>query len=1017
MNRWFTVLYTFLLIPAIIFAGTTGKLKGKITDPSNGEPLIGANVIVIGTSFGAATDINGEYFISNLNAGTYDVRASFIGYQTITQIGVRVNADLTTELNFQLPAEGISVGEVVVVSQRPLINKSNTNANRITTGDDIDALPVRGYDNILALTAGVVLQDKTIFIRGGRQDEVGFYLEGTNITDPVVGGRKVTLVQDALEEVQVQAGGYTAEFGGANAGIIRQQIKSGTPDFKASFEYVTDNFLRPDNMFSGFEYDGKKTLGTYNWGYNEMIGSISGPILGNTIKFFGLFDYNFIRDRNPQPFPGINIGLIGDPSTKDTINLTYPAGAVFKNSDENYTGTGSLTFDFNPFIFRVVGTYTRNNSFNPFSTSRVAGNIANFLNTDRIEKVEEIDGAISLKGTYLVNPTTYIELSGGYSFNTRDNFDPILEDNFLAYGDSAANADAGVVWNRRPQGQTGSLPFTRQPRFNIFGISFNAPGDVVAGYGKFNRNSWNVNAALSTVLAKVHTLKVGGELQSYIIRNFSYGNEAVFALPGLLSNPAEGQTPEDIFINRGVNNYGYDVFGNIDNSDDLVNQAHKPLFAAFYLQDKIEYKDLIINAGLRFDYIDIDNRQLFDPSRPELTFDKSTGRVWQDASGNYVSPQGNPSLVEVPTFSSVSPRLGLSFPVTDQTVFHAQFGKFVQQSRLRDAYQGLYATSSNLGGGFFLPAPVGFNIRPTRTTQYEVGFTQQVGDFASFDITGFYKDIQDQVVYSRQGTAPGSAYGAYFQLTNGDFATTKGIELSFNMRRTQRFLVNASASFQDAQGTGSFPNSNRGIVGAPLDPLLTPNGFTPQYITPLEFNNSIRGNLSLDYRFGINDGGPILQQLGLSALLTFSSGHPYTKGIGGADLEADARDRQPVASLNSFTTPSTFQLDLRVDKTITIADKLNINIYLFVINLLDTENIQNVFLRTGTTDDDGFISDPKLGGTLVAANGPRYEELYRAINIDYYEQYLSATSGAAFTTTPFFFGPPRQIRLGIKLEY
>ena len=78
-------------------------------------------------------------------------------------------------------------------------------------------------------------------MRGGRQDEVGFYLEGTNITDPMYGGQAVHVVQDALEEIQVQAGGYTAEFGGANAGIIREQIKSGTPNLKASLEYVTDN--------------------------------------------------------------------------------------------------------------------------------------------------------------------------------------------------------------------------------------------------------------------------------------------------------------------------------------------------------------------------------------------------------------------------------------------------------------------------------------------------------------------------------------------------------------------------------------------------------------------------------------------------------------------------------------------------------------------------------------------------------------------------------------------------------
>ena len=225
MNRLITVLFFFLMIPGIALAGTTGKLKGKVTDQQTGEALIGANVIIVGSSFGAATDINGEYTILNLLAGTYEVKFSYIGYSSATVTNIRINSDLTTELNMDLAPEGIQVGEVLVTAEKVLVNKYNTNANRITTSEDIDALPIRGVQNIVGLTAGVVVQDNTVFIRGGRQDEVGFYLEGTSVTDPMVGGNRVTLSSDALEELSVQSGGYTAEFGGANSGIIRQQIK------------------------------------------------------------------------------------------------------------------------------------------------------------------------------------------------------------------------------------------------------------------------------------------------------------------------------------------------------------------------------------------------------------------------------------------------------------------------------------------------------------------------------------------------------------------------------------------------------------------------------------------------------------------------------------------------------------------------------------------------------------------------------------------------------------------------
>ena len=232
----------------------------------------------------------------------------------------------------------------------------------------------------------------------------------------------------------------------------------------------------------------------------------------------------------------------------------------------------------------------------------------------------------------------------------------------------------------------------------------------------------------------------------------------------------------------------------------------KPLFAGAYVEDKITYKDLILNVGLRYDYFDADNLTLKDPTRPETAIEFQT---------NKIDPKG---LTKTNPFSAVSPRIGFSFPVTDPTVFHAQYGKFVQQIKTkRYVSRYLWYLVLNLRGGFFIQNPVGLDVRPTRTTQYEIGFTQQISNFASFDITGYYKDIQDQVEFDLQNTASGSPYQSYNILTNGDFATTKGVEVSFNMRRVENIMVNASISFQNAQGTGSNPNSKAGIVGAPLD--------------------------------------------------------------------------------------------------------------------------------------------------------------------------------------------------------
>lgn len=982
MKKIFTVLLCSLLFPLMISAATTGKIKGKVVDRDSGEPLVGANVIVLGTTFGAAADINGEFVITNLEAGTYEVKASFVSYRSITVSNVRVFSDLTTDLDFNLPSEDVSLSEIAIVAQKPLVNKSNTNAVRVTTGDDIEALPVRGMNNIIGLTAGVVLKDNTIFIRGGRLDEVGFYLEGVSVRNPFTGGNAVRVVQDAVEEVQVQAGGYTAEYGGANAGIVRQQLRTGAKDFQASLEYITDNITlqSKDNAFSG-----EKRLGTYWFGYNEFTGTLSGPVFNERFRLFGIFNYNYQRDANPQPYPGINLGMYTDPVSGDSLNIYYPAGPVKGNAQQDFTYSGTLTMDLKPIQLRFAGTYTTQSAQLAFSTHRNAGNIANMLNTARIQENNQTNGSASVRMTHVLSDKMYYEITAGYFRQTINNWDPILKDNFFAYGDSLANAQAGF--------NTFASRWTRPERINIYDFSFNGYGDVLAGYQKSRRENVSLNASLSWLPDKEHSIKIGGEYQRYTIRNYSWNNERAFSLASLVNNPGD-RTIEEVIIGQGPNNYGYDVFGNETNESGLFG-AKNPVFAAWYMQDKIDLDDLILNIGLRYDYIDTDNYQFTDPAMPDMAIDFNTGEI---------KPEG---LSKVPSFSALSPRIGISFPVTEQTVFHAQYGKFVQQTRLADIYQGLYATANQMRGGLFIGAPVGFNLRPTRTTQYEIGFTQQIGDFASFDITGYYKDIKDQVIYDQQIVAKTSQFKSYYVYRNGDFATTKGLELSFNMRRTKNIAINASLSLQDAQGTGSFPNSNRGIVGSPLDGVTI---FRPQYVSPLEFNNSLRGNINLDYHFGQDES--FLSELGASLLVQFSSGHPFTRGKGGADLEGDARDRQPLEALNSSITPSIFQTDLRIDKTFRLFDKVKLNVYLFVINLFDTKNVTNVFLRTGSPTDDGYISDPDLSGQLISL--PGYVDLYRAIDIDYYERYQNAPF---LQTVPFFYGPPRQIRVGIKLEY
>jgi len=1001
-RKIFYIFSLFVLLPAMLVWGAGGRIKGKVTDKSTGEPLVAANVIIVGTSFGAATDANGEFIILNLQPGVYTVKASYLGYHSLTIKNVRVSEGLTTDLNFQLTPQNISVQTVTVTAKRELIKKDATTAIRDVSSEDIKNLPVRGVQTILTLQPGVIQYNDGIHLRGSRRTDVGYYLEGISISDPETGLRNVTISNDAVEELQVEAGGYTAEYGGSNAGIIRTQLKTGGNQLHSSLEFITDNISFQSK--SDF-LNQTKRLGTYWYGNNETSFSLSGPLFNNKVKFFYNLDYKYDRSRAKKGYPGIDIGPVKtdyntNPIYNDSINLVYPQGVRKNQQQQYYTHSATLSFDLNPIKLRLAGTYTSGWS------QLGASGITQFLR-NRYGLNEFSNGTFTVKLTHVLSKVAYYQAIAGFYFAQSDVGDQYLKDNYWAYGDSVANAKAGAVWHRLPRemdqwtqkGVTAEERRYYQPTsLDIYGFRFAQPNSIPVNHSKSERIGYSGRLDFTYNPNKHNYLKLGGEFKYYVSRFWGVGSQSGFAKELYQAEQEfktnNGKDPSakdilqmkrDILIRHGVDNYGYDVYGN--KSDNGFDAPHKPLDVGAYIQDRLEYNDIILNVGLRYDYFDMDNLMFKDPTKPELAL----GTVWTD--GNLIEK----GFVKVPTYSYVSPRLSVSFPVTDRTVFYAGYGKYVQKPPLQEAYLGYHALAYQLGQSFFFANPSGANLQPIRKTHYEVGFRQQITDFLAFDITGYYDDIKGQIFFDIQDTDPNSPYHSYNIKANGDFSTTKGLELQLNMRRFHRIMGQASITFQDAEGTGSFPNSNAGIVGAPVEGQV----FRPQYVSPLTYNKPFYGTVFLDYRFGPNDGPSLLHEFGVSVLATFSSGHPFTRGIGGANIESDARFRTAIEPLNSSLTPSTFNVDLKIDKTFRIMDKLGLNVYVRVLNLFDIRNVENVYIRTGAADDDGYISDPALGGRLVETYGEIYKKLYKSIGLDY--------NG--------FYSDARQILFGIRFEY
>jgi hypothetical protein len=223
-----------------------------------------------------------------------------------------------------------------------------------------------------------------------------------------------------------------------------------------------------------------------------------------------------------------------------------------------------------------------------------------------------------------------------------------------------------------------------------------------------------------------------------------------------------------------------------------------------------------------------------------------------------------------------------------------------------------------------------------------------------------------------------------------------GIELSLLLRRTHRVAAQANYAFQSARGTGSSPLSNLGAWYSTAVPLI------PLYATPLDFNQAQRGSILLDYRFAKDDGGDILEQCGLNLLMTFNSGHSFTiltEPVRGPS-PSDPRYNIPAEPIGASTTPWFFQLDGRIDKMISLSP-VGLDIYIYAINILGSDNAVDVFPRSGDPSTDGWFQTSG-GQADVAANGPQYAAFYKAVN-------NGKNSGN--------WGPPRQIRFGVRLEY
>ncbi len=242
--RTFCLLFT-LSLTCPLFAGITGTLSGRVTDKESGEPLPGVNILIKGTYKGAATNQDGRYLITNIPAGTYTVTAQMIGYAPVTQEKVTILMDLRTVIDFKLDSRVLEMDEVKITAEKPLIQRDVTATTHFVSQEEIDQLPVRSVKEIVDIQPGVAAGH----IRGGRNSEVLYLVDGLPISEAIEGKVGSELPMSSIIDMTVQTGGFAAEYGNAMSGVVNIITRDGAEKTEATLEMSALRFQNNSNPF------------------------------------------------------------------------------------------------------------------------------------------------------------------------------------------------------------------------------------------------------------------------------------------------------------------------------------------------------------------------------------------------------------------------------------------------------------------------------------------------------------------------------------------------------------------------------------------------------------------------------------------------------------------------------------------------------------------------------------------------------------------------------------------------
>lgn len=927
-RTWCLLLFLLLLTGVGQEAWAQGKIAGRVTDAGNGEALIGVNVILDGTTQGTITDTDGNYIILNVRPGRYTLVFSYIGYQTHNIEAISVTTGQTSRYDVELRDETIQGQEIVVQAERPLVQKDLTASKKTVVSEEIDALPVESFFGVLATQAGVNEgADGAIHIRGGRSNEIAYLVDGMSVSNPFnTNGLATTVAKDAIQEMTVISGAFNAEYGKAMSGIVNLVTKEGNEKTEGSVSFYggdtitgnSDVFMTPSGVALN-EYTFEGTLSGPVPVYKKVNYFMSlrrdvddGSVFGvrmhapsDSANFNGAVPYWELQghpwwEYMPEDTPGLQslISSVGvDPETT-TFGRPIPNEVVALNPSSSTNFIAKLTT--RPFVgTKLEYSFLLDRSeFKPMN-----GNTFEYrFNPDGIETQRENGFNHGLQWTHSLNDRSFYTMRVSYA---RNRFKRFVYEN---------PTDPRYV---KDLGGTGDGTVVGFPGNNfLFG------GNQKTHLREFSR-SIRAKFDLTRQFGAIHEVKTGIETQLHSLDRDNFvvlfdGN--VYREPTVppVTSPAH-------------DNY----------EDQRVTEV------SAYAQDKLEFDDFIINAGLRYEFFNPNGEFIPDLLNPNGPREEATAK------------------------NLLLPRVGISFPITEQGIIHLSYGHFAQMPSLRRLY---------LNPEFEFPkgSPPTFgntNMRPERTVQYEIGLQQQISQTMAFDITGYFKDIRDYRAVQQVRFSTIAGEDVYNIELNRDYANVKGITFALTKRRGRGGMLAASVdyTFQIAEGNNDDADAFffNFLSGKENEFELIPLSFDQQHILSSTVTLSQPNNWSLSF------------------IGQFATGYPYTPLL----LEQKI-DQLP----NSGRKPNQIKLDAHLFKELSIGG-LQARAFAKVFNVLDRLNERFVF------DDTGRATYSLNGQRGVHA---AWEPFYGLPGIQDLDTY---------NTRPHWYSSPRTVQLGISFSF